>query len=103
MSNVIKSVVNIIKLRWSVDILRALAKEPLRYTDLQLVITVSTGRTVYNRSFTEALRRLEDGRLIEHHIGPEGTAFYGLTQVGAELISLLDGLERWGARHPALC
>lgn len=103
MSDVIRTVVDIIKLRWSVDILRALSKESLRYTDLQLVITVTTGRTVYNRSFTDSLRRLEERCLIERAVGHEGAACYRLTEVGAELVSLLDGLERWGERHPALC
>ncbi len=96
----IHHVVSVIKLRWSVTILQVLQAGPLRYTDLQRAMTLSTGENVHNRPLTESLRRLERQRLIDHP-AVEGGSVYRLTPVGAEFVRLLGHLEGWSERHLA--
>lgn len=99
MSSAIHNVVAVIKLRWSVNILQVLRAGPLRYTDLQRLITLSTGQNVHNRPLVESLRRLQDRRLIDHPSTSNGGAVYRLTPIGVELVDLLGQLEGWGERY----
>jgi DNA-binding HxlR family transcriptional regulator len=99
MPSAIQHFVAVIKLRWSVTILKVLRGGPMRYTDLQRVITLSTGENVHNRPLTESLRRLEDRCLIDHPSASGGGSVYRLTPVGAELVDLLGHLEGWSERH----
>jgi DNA-binding HxlR family transcriptional regulator len=97
----VRGVLAVIRLKWSVEILVALGERPQRYTDLQHIITVSSGQTVYNRPLTKSLRLLQDKGLIEHSTADLDGSVYRLTPTGVELRALLGDLGGWGERHRA--
>ena len=101
MPKAVRSVLAVIRLKWSVEILVALGEGPRRYTDLQVFLTVSSGRPVYSKPLTDSLRLLEDKGLIEHPPADVDRSLYQLTQAGQELCELLDNLGGWGERHGA--
>ena len=95
----IRGVLDVIRLKWSVEILVALGEGPQRYTDLQVTITVTSGQPVYNRTLTDSLRLLEANGLVEHSPAHVDASAYQLTEAGRELRELLDDLRGWGERH----
>ncbi|MGH3947504.1 MAG: winged helix-turn-helix transcriptional regulator [Pseudonocardiaceae bacterium] len=99
MSDPLPVILELIRLKWSVAILTTLADRPLRYTDLQRVLTIASGETVYSRPLTRSLRRLQKAGLVEHPPAHDHGAVYRLTPLGNELAGLLDDLGGWGEQH----
>ena len=97
--SIIHGVLDVIRLKWSVDVLLTLGDGPLRYTDLQHAITVSSGQTVYNRPLTLSLRHLQRTGLIEQARSGEDASAYQLTALGLELREYLEQLGGWCDLH----
>ncbi len=76
--------------RWTIQILYLLAR-PMRFCELQHAIGVNP------RTLAQRLRFLKAEGLIEFR-APAGTPRYELTESGAQLVPVLDGLRVWQSR-----
>jgi DNA-binding HxlR family transcriptional regulator len=74
--------------RWTIEILFLLAR-PLRFCELQQAVGGVNPRTLSQR-----LQFLRAEGLVEL-AEAEGHPRYGLTQAGAHLVPVLEGLRRW--------
>jgi DNA-binding HxlR family transcriptional regulator len=85
--------------RWALLIVRDLLFGPKRFTDLQAGLAHGSPNVL-----TQRLRELEDAGIVRRRrLPPPASAnVYELTEWGAELEPILLGLQRWGARSPAL-
>jgi DNA-binding HxlR family transcriptional regulator len=85
--------------RWNLEIMTALQRRPLRYTDLLHAIRPTPPSS---KSLNEALHRLQDQDLVRHTVGPHGR-LYALTPAGHHLLPLLltfmADLRRWAERY----
>jgi DNA-binding HxlR family transcriptional regulator len=98
---VIRAVLGLVRQRWSVEILTALADGPLRYTDLQHTITITCCEKVHGNTLTSTLQRLQDKGLVNRPAVDDDGAAYRLTSDGQQLVQLLAEIARWGQRHSA--
>jgi DNA-binding HxlR family transcriptional regulator len=85
--------------RWALLIVRDLLFGPKRFTDLQGGLAHGSPNVL-----TQRLRELEEAGVVRRRrLPPPASAnVYELTDWGAELEPILLGLQRWGARSPAL-
>ena len=85
--------------RWALLIVRDLLFGPKRFTDLQVGLAHGSPNVL-----TQRLRELEEAGVVHRRrLPPPASAnVYELTEWGAELEPVLLGLQRWGARSPAL-
>ncbi len=85
--------------RWALLIVRDLLFGPKRFSDLQGGLAHGSPNVL-----TQRLRELgEAGVVRRRRLPPPASAnVYELTEWGAELEPVLLGLQRWGARSPAL-
>jgi DNA-binding HxlR family transcriptional regulator/putative sterol carrier protein len=83
--------------RWALLIVRDLLFGPKRFTDLQAGLPHGSPNVL-----TQRLRELEEAGIVRRRrLPPPASAnVYELTEWGAELESVLMGLQRWGARSP---
>lgn len=81
--------------RWTLLIVRELAIRPCRYTDLRDGLP-----GIATNLLADRLRSLEASGVVtsEKAPPPVATTLYRLTGWGEELVPVLDGLARWGAR-----
>ncbi|MBT8228534.1 MAG: helix-turn-helix transcriptional regulator [Dactylosporangium sp.] len=78
--------------KWARHILRALHKNPLRYTEIQHRVTLYADHTVHSRTLTETLRWLEGQRYLEKHHDPEADR-YRLTSLGEGYARIIQDLR----------
>jgi DNA-binding HxlR family transcriptional regulator len=85
--------------RWALLIVRDLLFGPKRFTDLHAGLAHGSPNVL-----TQRLRELEEAGVVQRRrLPPPASAnVYELTEWGAELEPVLMGLQRWGARSPAL-
>jgi len=85
--------------RWALLIVRDLLFGPKRFTDLQAGLAHGSPNVL-----TQRLRELEEAGVVRRRrLPPPASAnVYELTEWGTELEPILLGLQRWGARSPAL-
>ncbi len=85
--------------RWALLIVRDLLFGPKRFTDLHAGLAHGSPNVLSQR-----LRELEEAGVVRRRrLPPPASAnVYELTEWGAELEPVLLGLQRWGARSPAL-
>jgi DNA-binding HxlR family transcriptional regulator len=85
--------------RWALLIVRDLLFGPKRFTDLQTGLAHGSPNVL-----TQRLRELEEAGVVRRRrLPPPASAnVYELTDWGAELEPILLGLQRWGARSPAV-
>lgn len=81
--------------RWTFLIVRELAIRPCRYTDLRDGLP-----GIATNLLADRLRSLETSGVVTSEVAPPpvATTLYRLTNWGEELVPVLDGLARWGAR-----
>ncbi|MFE6776517.1 winged helix-turn-helix transcriptional regulator [Streptomyces sp. NPDC057702] len=82
--------------KWSISILVAAARGPVRFTELERAV-----EGISRRMLTLNLRRLERDGLLVRTVYPTvpPKVEYGLTPVAEELYSYLSGLVDWAERH----
>jgi DNA-binding HxlR family transcriptional regulator len=81
--------------RWSLLIVRDLLFGPRRFTDLARGL-----HDITPTRLTERLRRLEQAGIVTRQPQPRGReVWYALTEAGAALEPVLDGLALWGIDH----
>ncbi len=81
--------------RWVLLVVRDLAAEPRRFTDLQERLGGITAKTLSMR-----LRELEaDGLVAVDRVPGRREVWYSLTEAGADLEPVIDDLVYWGLRH----
>ncbi|GLY63558.1 winged helix-turn-helix transcriptional regulator [Amycolatopsis taiwanensis] len=82
--------------KWSISILVAAARGPVRFTELERAI-----EGISRRMLTLNLRRLERDGLLTRTVHPTvpPKVEYGLTAMAQELYSYLTGLVDWAERH----
>jgi DNA-binding HxlR family transcriptional regulator len=85
--------------RWTIPILSALRKGPVRFARLKRALD-----SVSQRMLTLSLRRLEhDGLIYREEIsGQPPQVRYGLAPLGLALVERLDDFDRWLAAHAAI-
>lgn len=82
--------------KWSIGILVAAARGPVRFTELERSIA-----GISRRMLTLNLRKLERDGLLTRTVHPTvpPKVEYGLTPMAQELYSSLSGLVDWAERH----
>jgi DNA-binding HxlR family transcriptional regulator len=81
--------------RWSLLIVRDLLFGPRRFTDLARALNDITPSRLTSR-----LRRLEDGGIVTREPSSTGReVWYALTEAGAALEPIVDGLTLWGIEN----
>jgi DNA-binding HxlR family transcriptional regulator len=81
--------------RWSLLVIRDLLTGPKRFTDLMDRLGGITPKTLSQR-----LRELDDAGIVTADREPgRREVWYRLTQAGADLGPVIDGLRSWGLRH----
>lgn len=81
--------------RWSLLVVRDLVTGPKRFTDLTERLGGITPKTL-----TQRLRGLEDAGIVAADREPgRREVWYRLTEAGADLGPVIDGLGWWGLRH----
>ncbi|AEH09683.1 MULTISPECIES: winged helix-turn-helix transcriptional regulator [Protofrankia] len=82
--------------KWSISILVAAARGPVRFTELERAI-----EGISRRMLTLNLRRLERDGLLTRTVYPTvpPKVEYSLTAMAQELYSYLTGLVEWAERH----
>lgn len=82
--------------KWSISILVAAARGPIRFTELERSI-----EGISRRMLTLNLRRLERDGLLTRTVHPTvpPRVEYSLTAMARELYSSLTGLVEWAERH----
>ncbi|GHB52177.1 HxlR family transcriptional regulator [Streptomyces viridiviolaceus] len=82
--------------KWSISILVAAARGPIRFTELERSI-----EGISRRMLTLNLRRLERDGLLTRTVHPTvpPKVEYSLTAMARELYSYLTGLVEWAERH----
>lgn len=85
----------VIQGRWKLLILRELIDGVRRFSDLQRALD-----GVSQKVLTSQLRELEADGVVQRTVFPEvpPRVEYALTDLGTELIPVLDGLHAWGER-----
>jgi len=83
--------------RWALLIVRDLLFGPKRFSDLAAGLPQASPNVV-----TQRLRELEAAGIVRRRRlpPPASTMVYELTEWGAELETILMGLQRWGAASP---
>jgi DNA-binding HxlR family transcriptional regulator len=78
--------------KWSIQILRQLRAEPVRFNELERVLGGIT-----HKMLAQTLRGLERDGLIARHVTPTvpPRVDYELTALGREVLVPLDALARW--------
>lgn len=86
----------VIQGRWKLLILRELVDGIQRFSDLQRSL-----KGVSHKVLTAQLRDLEADGVVHRTIHPEvpPRVEYALTDLGIELLPVLDGLHAWGERQ----
>jgi len=89
----------VIQGRWKLLILRELLEGVRRFSDLQRALS-GVEQGVSQKVLTTQLRELESNRVIERTVFPEvpPRVEYALTELGRELMPVLEGLHAWGER-----
>ena len=89
----------VIQGRWKLLILRELLGEIRRFSDLQRALA-DVQQGVSQKVLTSQLRELEADGVITRTVYPEvpPRVEYALTDLGHELVPVLDGLHAWGER-----
>ncbi|MGW5128214.1 winged helix-turn-helix transcriptional regulator [Streptomyces sp. NPDC004069] len=82
--------------KWSISILVAAARGPVRFTELERAV-----EGISRRMLTLNLRRLERDGLLTRTVHPTvpPKVEYSLTSMARELYSSLTGLLEWAERH----
>jgi DNA-binding HxlR family transcriptional regulator len=89
----------VIQGRWKLLILRELLEGIRRFSDLQRALA-DVQQGVSQKVLTSQLRELEADGVITRTVYPEvpPRVEYALTDLGYELVPVLDGLHAWGER-----
>ena len=89
----------VIQGRWKLLILRELLEGVRRFSDLQRALS-DVGQGVSQKVLTAQLRELEADGVIARTVFPEvpPRVEYALTELGRELMPVLEGLHAWGER-----
>ena len=95
----IHDTVRLVKPKFAVEVLFALADGPLRYADLVRIITTMSHEMVYPSTVTDSLRKLQNNGLLQHTAGDHDEATYRLTPMGTDLVTLLNQVHAWGEAH----
>jgi DNA-binding HxlR family transcriptional regulator len=82
--------------KWTALVIQILARDTLRYSELQREIG-----DISQKMLTQTLRSLERDGLVRRKVYPVATprVEYGLTPLGRTLIEPLQGLCRWSEKH----
>ncbi|MFG3098624.1 winged helix-turn-helix transcriptional regulator [Streptomyces sp. NPDC048202] len=82
--------------KWSISILVAAARGPIRFTELERAV-----EGISRRMLTLNLRRLERDGLLTRTVHPTvpPKVEYSLTPMARELYAYLTGLVEWAERH----
>lgn len=94
----------VIQGRWKLLILRELLEGVRRFSSLQRALgTGELGQGISQKVLTAQLRELEASGVVTRTVYPEvpPRVEYGLTELGRELIPVLEGLHAWGVRASA--
>ncbi|SHG63899.1 transcriptional regulator, HxlR family [Chryseobacterium oranimense] len=88
--------VNLISGRWILSICYCLKQGKLRFSELKNKIP-----NITERMLTMQLKKMEEEQLIVKKVYAEvpPRVEYELTQIGTQLIPVLDELEMWGKEH----
>ena len=88
----------VIQGRWKLLILRELMEGTRRFSDLQRRLS-----GVSQKVLTAQLRELESDGVVRRTVYPEvpPRVEYALTELGQELIPVLEGLHAWGEKKDA--
>lgn len=95
----IREVLDTVEPKWRVEVISALAGEPLRYTELQRALSNASDETVHSSTINKVLGILQDKGVIEHAAPGDKRSPYQLTADGQALKDLLDYVGDWGQRH----
>ncbi|MDI9406552.1 MAG: helix-turn-helix domain-containing protein [Chitinophagaceae bacterium] len=90
----------VIQGRWKLLILRELLEGVRRFSDLQRSLA-GVQQGVSQKVLTAQLRELEADGVVRRTIYPEvpPRVDYALTELGRELVPVLEGLHAWGATY----
>jgi len=90
----------VIQGRWKLLILRELLEGVRRFSDLQRSLA-GVQQGVSQKVLTAQLRELEADGVVRRTIYPEvpPRVDYALTELGRELVPVLEGLHAWGNAH----
>lgn len=82
--------------KWTTLVICALADGPLRYAELARTIA-----GVSQKMLTQTLRSLERDGLVSRAVTPSVPVRvdYELTEIGRELLTVLDTVKTWSERH----
>ncbi len=89
----------VIQGRWKLLILRELLEGVRRFSDLQRALA-DVQQGVSQKVLSAQLRELEADGVLERTVYPEvpPRVEYDLTELGSELVPVLEGLHAWGAK-----
>ena len=89
----------VIQGRWKLMILRELLEGVRRFSDLQRALS-GVGQGVSQKVLTAQLRELEADGVITRTVFPQvpPRVDYALSDLGRELMPVLEGLHAWGER-----
>ena len=89
----------VIQGRWKLMILRELLDGVRRFSDLQRALAEVQGG-VSQKVLTSQLRELEADGVVERTVYPEvpPRVEYALTELGRDLVPVLEGLHAWGEK-----
>ena len=89
----------VIQGRWKLLILRELLEGVRRFSDLQRALA-DVQQGVSQKVLTAQLRELEADGVLKRTVYPEvpPRVEYALTELGRELVPVLEGLHAWGEK-----
>ena len=90
----------VIQGRWKLLILRELLESVRRFSDLQRALS-EVQQGVSQKVLAAQLRELEADGVVERTVYPEvpPRVEYALTELGRELVPVLEGLHSWGEKQ----
>jgi len=90
----------VIQGRWKLLILRELLEGVRRFSDLQRALA-EVQQGVSQKVLTTQLRELQADRVVERTVYPQvpPRVEYALTELGRELVPVLESLHAWGEKQ----
>jgi DNA-binding HxlR family transcriptional regulator len=79
--------------KWAQDVLCALEHGPLRFSEIQQDITISSHQFLHGHSLDDTLTWLQEERLVVRHVNGSVIS-YQLTPFGADNVRLINQIRR---------
>jgi len=92
----VRAALDVLKGRWKPSILFELKDRPRRFSELQAALPKASAQAL-----SAQLRQLEEDGVVARKVFADSPVRveYSITEFGATLASVMDGLEGWGAQY----